>query len=249
MALDPANPRRLCSFFPTWDALCAGLAHAAGTGRPEKLCVGSLPRFADHVKLRHAATCALLTMLAAGCAQLGPPAAVAPDDPAGRAVSLDSFDQALLGRVMFAETNRVRVANGVSRLAHSAALDAAADEQASWTALTFHAGHANPIPGEHTAADRVAHAGLDGLRVGENAIMIPARRPAGSPQPDYTYGDLAAVLVDDWLNSPAHRANLLDPRYTLLGCAARVAHGVLPGDQRVFATQVFFQAYPKDPGK
>jgi uncharacterized protein YkwD len=183
---------------------------------------------------------ALLVALVAGCSHVNPRAASRAANPMDQVISLASFDDALLGRAIFEETNRVRAAQGVPQLAPNPALDAAAYEQASWTALVLDARHGNPIPGEHTAAQRVARAGLVGSRVGENAIMMPAQRPAGSQRPDYTYSELAAFLVDKWMNSPGHRANIVDPGFTLSGCATRIARGVVPPDQRVFAIQVFF---------
>jgi len=194
-------------------------------------------------------SCALLAGLAMGCAQATPHAAARASKPASQLISLDEFDHMRLARAIFGETNRVRAEHGVSPLAPSPALDGAADEQASYMALMLSMEHGNPIPGEHSVADRVAHAGLDALRVGENLIMVPAQRPAGSAQPDYTYAAFASLLVDKWMDSPAHRATLLDPGYTHLGCAARLAHGVLSGDNRVFATQVFFLALPGDAAK
>ncbi len=198
------------------------------------------------MKIDHAIALALLVAVIAGCSSVTPPAAGGASGPMARVISPADLDYRLLGTAIFDETNRVRRANGSPALAHHPALDAAADEQATYMALMFRAQHGNPIPGEHNAAERVSRAGLNGLRVGENAIMLPARPPAGSPVPDYTYAALAALIVDSWLNSPAHRANLLDPGYAYLGCAARIAHGVLPGDQRVFATQVFFLPFPKN---
>jgi len=183
--------------------------------------------------------------LATGCAQVTPRAAAGAADPALQLISLADFDHARLARAIFDETNRVRAAQGVSPLAPSPALDGAADEQASYMALMLSMQHANPIPGERNVAERVAHAGLDASRVGENLIMMPAQRPAGSAQPNYSYAAFASFLVDKWMNSPAHRAAMLDPGFTHLGCAARLAHGVRPGDNRVFATQVFLQAPPK----
>jgi uncharacterized protein YkwD len=198
------------------------------------------------VGIRRAALSALLIAFAAGCMRVLTPAPGAAAGPAGQLVSMDNFDYALLGAAIYGETNRVRAANGLRTLAHHPALDDAATEQATYMALMFRADHSNPIRGEHNSAERVQHAGVDGLRVGENLIMMPARRPAGSDPMDYTYAELAALIVDSWMNSPAHRLNLLDARFTAIGCAARVAHGVAPGDERVFAAQVFLLPFPAD---
>ncbi|WP_420149188.1 CAP domain-containing protein [Spirosoma sp.] len=39
----------------------------------------------------------------------------------------------------------------------------------------------------------------------------------------YTYASYARYAVVQWLNSPHHRANLLNPLYTHVGCAARLS--------------------------
>ena len=41
-------------------------------------------------------------------------------------------------------------------------------------------------------------------------------------------------LVDQWMNSPSHRANLLNPGHTSMGMGAAVA-----ADGKLYATQVF----------
>jgi uncharacterized protein YkwD len=187
--------------------------------------------------------------LAAGCAHVARPGPQAAADPTTQEIPLAHVDDGLLARAIFEETNRVRLDHGLPPLAALSALDAAAGEQASYMALICRAEHANPFPGEHTVTERVAHEGLLGSRVGENAIMMPAQRPADSARRDYTYAALADYLVAQWMDSPAHRANLLDPRYTHLGCAARIARGVLPGNRSVFATQVFFQRFSRDPSE
>ena len=189
---------------------------------------------------------ALLAALLAGCvrAPSPPPSAALGDLPLGRVMSVGSFDHALLARAIFEESNRVRVANGVPPLAHLAALDAAADEQAVYMALALAAGHASPIPRERNVEERVANQGLHAMSVGENAIMMPARRPADAPGGDYTYSSYAARLLNGWMNSPEHRDILLARKFTQLGCAARLAHGFIPGDQRVFATEVFLRPDP-----
>ncbi len=187
---------------------------------------------------RRPALAALLVALVAGCAHSGQSASERQAGPASRVVSLENFDGALLASAILEETNRVREANGVAALSHSTQLDAAADEQAMHMALVLRGEHANPIASEHTVVERVENTGFRAELVAENLIMEPARRPVGSPERDYTYSALAAFLVEGWMNSPGHRANLLDPRFTDLGCAARFAHGT-PGDERVFAAQVF----------
>jgi uncharacterized protein YkwD len=185
----------------------------------------------------------LLAALSAGCAH--PPASPAPvtlKEPGfDRVMATEDFDHALLSRAIFQETNLARTANGAPPLRPLAALDNAADMQATYLALTLTVGHLSMFPNEHNVAQRVAQAGLKAASVGENAIMMPAERPIegdGPPRP-YTYREYAAFLVEGWLNSPRHRETMMDPRYTYLGCATRISNGIGAQDVRVFATQVF----------
>jgi uncharacterized protein YkwD len=48
------------------------------------------------------------------------------------------------------------------------------------------------------------------------------------------------------MNSPSHRANLLDPHVNYLGCAARLSYGFVRGEAAVYATQVFYVKTEKD---
>jgi uncharacterized protein YkwD len=151
---------------------------------------------------------------------------------------LVQFDETQLSRAIFDETNRVRVLHGLKPLRPESGLDAAADEQATYTALVLRAGHDNPMPGGKNAAERVAHQNVPVSRVGENSIMMGALRSEGS-NPYYGYREFAALLVDAWMNSPEHRDNILSDRFTELGCAARLSHAFRQGDFRIFAIQVF----------
>ncbi len=152
----------------------------------------------------------------------------------------ENFDHALLAGAIFEESNRVRVLHGVPALGREPALDAAADEQAAYLVLAMKAQHSNPFPGAHTVRERVERAGLQGGVVAENALWMPALLPVGSPRRNCTYSEFAASLVAGWMNSPGHRANLLNPVFKKTGCASRFGHAVLDVDQRVYATQVFF---------
>jgi uncharacterized protein YkwD len=183
---------------------------------------------------------ALLSALLCGCLRAPPPSPAEHADPAlDEAMSPESFDHALLARAIFEASNRVRAAHGAPALVHVAALDDAADEQATYLALSLTVGHTSPIPRQRNLAERIEGEGLKAASAGENAIMMPARRPTDAPDRDYTYAAYAAYLMEGWMNSPEHRETLLAPRFTELGCAARLAHGLAKGDQRIFATQVF----------
>jgi uncharacterized protein YkwD len=58
-----------------------------------------------------------------------------------------------------------------------------------------------------TPAQRISRAGYDWLNVGENVA-------AGQPGPE--------EVVEDWLGSPGHCANIMEPAFTQIGVAFRV---------------------------
>lgn len=72
------------------------------------------------------------------------------------------------------------------------------------------------------AAERLAEAGIPFVGVGENV----ARGTISS-------GRVASVLISGWMNSPEHRANILEPRFTETGV------GLYFDGARYYCTQVF----------
>jgi uncharacterized protein YkwD len=171
--------------------------------------------------------------LLAGCSGGGS----APPGPMDQVISFEHYDHALLSAAIFKETNRVRKACGVPHLEPLRPLDEAADAQASHMALMMRAGHSNLVPSEHTITDRVSRVGVYWTRIAENVLMEPANGFADNER-EPTYTSLAEFLVNCWMNSPEHRANLVDPNFTYLGCGARISHGGR-GEEFVFASQVF----------
>jgi len=60
--------------------------------------------------------------------------------------------------------------------------------------------------------------------VGENCIMYPSRE----------YNDNIAVrLIEDWMDSPEHRTNILNPKFSKIGVS------VVVKGQYVYSTQIF----------
>jgi uncharacterized protein YkwD len=180
---------------------------------------------------------ALATLLAgflAGCAHVAP----APVGSTAQAFSIDHYNPALLSQAVFEATNRERASHGVPSLEHLPKLDEAADVQAFHMALMFVSEHGNPIVGEANAGERASHAGVLWDRCAENVLMEPAQPPQGVSEDDSTYAAFATYLVDCWMGSPPHRANLLNPALTSMGSSARFAHSVF-GIPMVFASQVF----------
>jgi uncharacterized protein YkwD len=176
-----------------------------------------------------------------------------------RAINLDAPDNRLLVAAVFQETNRRRREHHLPPLEPDERLDAAADGQARTMALMLHISHESPLKGHVTPADRVRAAGLNPSFVAENVATTPllsldgaeaVRREGtegqvtfvfsetGRSVPAHTYASIAAALLDRWMESPGHRANILNPAGSHLGCGVCGAKGVgeLP---IVYVAQIF----------
>jgi uncharacterized protein YkwD len=115
--------------------------------------------------------------------------------------------------------NDLRQEAGLRTLRSCAALDRAA------------AAHA-----EAMAASKVfSHTGPDGSTPGQRARSSGYRSSAVGENLAVGYPDLPQVLAA-WLESPGHRANLLDPRHRHIGVAS------VPSADGIYWVQVFGQA-------
>lgn len=199
----------------------------------------------------------LILALALICTGLsGAPHAVAAklDD----ALDVHALDQPLLARAIFAETNRVRVAAKLKAFKAEPKLDEAADTQAQMGSVFRPPSHTNPFPLIATPADRVKFAGLEPERVAENIALLsiynvptgvniyfskqdPTLRDmrSGEPVRVHTYASFARAIVEAWMNSPGHRANILEPKLRYLGCAVRPAKSQENVDM-IFGVQAFY---------
>lgn len=122
---------------------------------------------------------------------------------------------------ILAETNRQRTDTGAPSLKPNAALDRAAARKLDDMFAAQYFSHVSPSG--TGPADVVENAGYAFLRVGENLAL----------------GNFAsnAELVEAWMNSEGHRANILDKNFTELGVAAR--EGTFEGKRTWLAVQTF----------
>lgn len=114
------------------------------------------------------------------------------------------------------------------------------DSQANWAA----AQHARDM----AEKDYLSHKSRDGETVeerysfcaaGENIAQTWANKYVEKRDGDEIYrteSELAAALVEDWMNSRGHRKNILDQRYRSTGVAVAIRD-----DGKVFAVQAFCQ--------
>lgn len=213
---------------------------------------------------RAAAVCLLLAKLAA-CAPK--PAAQAPSAPpatpfalecAGRPIDPQKVDHEFLAAAIFQETNQRRRENRLPLLRRDVRLDAAARMHAADMARDDYLSHTNPHRRDRrTPSDRAHLAGFKFRFLAENVAThfaiqyasgrtvypVPvgtgySYRPDGPPIPRHSYRSFAAALLDQWMNSPGHRRNILSDEPALFGsdCRLRQAKG---GLDKFYCVQLF----------
>jgi uncharacterized protein YkwD len=164
-----------------------------------------------------------------------------PTQPAVNArIEMDNIDYPLLHAAIFYETNRERVKHGRQPFLHSPALERAAWGHSKDMAAYNFDSHTSPVKGKETMVKRLALVGIHNAYSGENiaytfGIEYQAGRPVytppqnggywsyeykGEPIKNHTYLGLAKEAVKMWMNSPGHRANILNTNYKYLGVGA-----------------------------
>jgi uncharacterized protein YkwD len=88
-------------------------------------------------------------------------------------------------------------------------------------------------PGERS----FSYGQLPGTIRGENIVMIPTRQVV--PGPYLSLQEVCEWAVSLWMNSPGHRANILEPHYTRTGVGAAFSEG----GEYLYITQMFEGAY------
>ncbi|MBL8878320.1 MAG: CAP domain-containing protein [Phycisphaerales bacterium] len=120
--------------------------------------------------------------------------------------------------------NRERSSRGLATLIENATLQGQAEEYACELIHYDYFAHENPVTGS-TLGDRSLEFGYDYMVVGENLA-------AGQTTPERA--------VADWMNSPGHRANILDERFTEIGIAVRIG-----GDYGIYWVQEFGRPFKR----
>jgi len=188
-----------------------------------------------------------------------------PAAEADAAISWDGFVPERLDRALFVATNELRVAHGLAPLRALGGLAGAAQLQAVTNAFTGTARHDNPLSGQSDVYARVRSQGIRPQAVWENVAAAVVRvAPSGgdvqlriddagnrefvdsrtkAPLPWPSYRQLADRLLDQWLHSPPHRKNLLNPSAQRLACGSALVRGPV-GEELVHAVQVFVSLPP-----
>ena len=150
----------------------------------------------------------------------------------------ERFDDALMRSALFYASGQARVRHGASRPARARPLEAMAQDYAERMRDKGFVAHEDPYdPGRRTPKDRAVRVGILNPMISENLATnatieyvsgqrvyykgVPGKfsaTPEGPLLPPHTYASLAKRLVQQWLNSPGHRKNLLHPQVVELGC-------------------------------
>lgn len=151
----------------------------------------------------------------------------------------NNIDLPLLEKLLHLEINDARKNNGLKKLSKNRVLTKAADNQTSFQLTQEFLNHEQPMTVMKTPLDRVEHFGGGFNMVGENLIFegFTVRTTNGKVTEIVTptYLELAKTMVKNWMNSPPHRKNILDKRFTHVGTNLKYNEK----NHAVYATQVF----------
>lgn len=165
----------------------------------------------------------------------------------------DSVNAPLLEAALFHETNRRRTAEKLPAFKHGSAMQLIARRHSEEMGKLQFFSHLSPTLENRTLTDRLRQVGLLNVTAGENIAVLPAkemgsgtyivqRNEDGSETlidartrqriSYYTYAELAKAALDQWMQSPGHRSNILDKRFVYLGTG--IGRGSYDGGQDSF---------------
>lgn len=177
-------------------------------------------------------------------------------------LDFSNIDFGRLNAAVFYATNEARAQNGGRRLRYHPVLEEASDIYAKKMAREGWLAHEDPNGPLRTPKQRVEAAGAESPYVAENLATLAgfpiksgekifvldeeellfSRSPTGKPLKRHTYASLARHVVQQWLDSPGHRKNLLSPDAMALGCGSGYyKQGVIPS----FVMAQNFQLFKK----
>lgn len=164
-----------------------------------------------------------------------------------------TFNAALLEQGIFDAVNRVRVRHGLRPLAPDQGLARAARAHSADMGARGFFSHDTPrsFMRKVSFGDRLRTQGVQIPSLAENIAMLPlVRSRRVTTQYDEqghrvrqveenrsSYSELAKWAVQQWMDSPGHRKNILNPHLTRMGMGA--ALGVRKGEEYVYLTQDF----------
>jgi len=146
----------------------------------------------------------------------------------------EKIDYKLLNAAIFFETNRQRALNGLPVFKHNKLLENSAQGHSQDMVTYNFFSHTSTVPGKCNPIDRTKREGISETYIGENVQYTYMLKLNGAPyySPSqvgcfkrlsgeiifmHTYRTLAIEIVNNWMNSPGHRENILNSNYTHIG--------------------------------
>ena len=168
--------------------------------------------------------CLVLLLCGVGAlAEEAAPVALTPVWNAGQFSGIEAVECAIISK-----TNEERRARNFSSLRLSPELQVAARQHSHEMGEKNYFDHASPETAWRMPWQRTYYAGYWGYQVGENLLAISLK------DDELQFPDtLAAKCVQMWMDSPAHRRDLLDAKWTFTGI------GVTQVGTTLYCTQLF----------
>ena len=143
------------------------------------------------------------------------------------AFSTSNPDYLLLDAALFYMVNAERAKRGIAPMRYHRLIEVAAYNHSKKMAVTDFFSHQNPKDASRKSPeDRGRLAGVSNPSFAEN---IAYNYPASGA----SYLEVAAKLMDQWMNSSGHKANILSTNGRQMGCGTYYANG------RIYGTQCF----------
>lgn len=184
---------------------------------------------------------------------------------AQRPIARERFDAKLLSAAIFHRTNVVRAAHDLPALTYNAKAAAAAQQHAEAMAKGDYLSHGTPNRKKNLSPyDRLKIEGLEPQFSAENIAFsfllryqsgkpfftrekngetVFSYEPDGPPLPPHTYASFAEHMVQEWMDSPPHRKNLLAKEPSQLGVGTALAPAASGFDQ-IYGVQDFYAPFP-----
>ena len=140
-----------------------------------------------------------------------------------------SHNPQIIAKLIFEKSNKAREENGRKPLVWHNSLAKLAYEKSMDMGLKNYFDHTSP-EGE-TFEMRLRKAGFSIYGAGENIFLLEEKPFLYSSDEE-----IATKVVNGWLNSPGHRANLLDPEFKYTGVGVYITNG------KVYVTAIYKMA-------
>lgn len=128
-------------------------------------------------------------------------------------INRNYVDYNLLNAAIFYATNIQRVKYERKPFIYSKSLELAAQSHSEDMVNYDFYSHTSIVKGKRTMSDRLNRVGISNAYMAENIYNFFLNSP--------TYWTLAEGLVNGWMNSKGHKANILNRDYVYLGCGSK----------------------------